>query len=48
MKKFYVTMTSTVEYLVEAETEEEAIETACDWFSEKEPDINCEEITEEE
>lgn len=46
MKKFYVTMTSTAEYTVEAETEEEAIEMAYDWFSEREPDIDCEEMTE--
>ena len=39
MKKFYVMIRDSVDYEIEAETEEQAIERAYEWWAEREPDI---------
>lgn len=39
MKKFYVMIRDSVDYEVEAETEEDAIESALEWWAERNPDI---------
>ena len=39
MKKFYVMIRDSVDYEIEAETEEQAIEKALDYWAEREPDI---------
>lgn len=39
MKKFYVMIRDSADYEVEAETEEQAIEIALDYWAERDPDI---------
>jgi hypothetical protein len=46
MKTFEITLESYATYTIKAETEEEAIMQAIDWFNECEPEIFCEEIEE--
>ena len=48
-KMFNVEITDNAWYPeIEAETEEEAIMIAMDWWLERQPDIRCEEVTENE
>ena len=39
MPKFYLDIRDSVEYTIEANTPEEAIEIALEWWSERTPDI---------
>ena len=39
MKKFYVMVRDSVDYEIEAETEEQAVEKAYEYWLEREPDI---------
>ena len=39
MKKFYVMVRDSVDYEIEAETEEQAIEQAYQYWTERDPDI---------
>lgn len=39
MKKFYVMIRDSVDYEIEAETEEDAIEKALDYWAEREPEF---------
>ena len=49
MKKFEVILSDFADYgIIEAETKEEAIEMALDWWSERMPDITAEEYDENE
>lgn len=43
---YKITLTDTVTYIIKANSEDEAIEKACDWFSEREPDITITETDE--
>lgn len=46
MKKFYVMVRDSVDYEIEAETEEQAIEKAYEYWLEREPDIFVDDETE--
>ena len=39
MKKFYVMIRDSADYEIEAETEEDAIEKAYEWWTQRDPDI---------
>ena len=39
MKKFYVMIRDSADYEIEAETEEQAIERALDYWAERKPDV---------
>ena len=47
MKKFEVSFEVKADYVVEAETEEEAVEIASNWFYDYLPDIDVKEVKEQ-
>lgn len=46
MKTFEIYLKDCALYAIEAETKEEAILQAIEWFNEREPEIFCEEVEE--
>lgn len=47
MKKWSIDIKDETNYIIEAETQEEAVEKALDFWIEREPDIYAEEIEED-